>query len=319
MKEHHKSKVAEFVLSFLGLFLFSISVGTITHELRQYSWTEIISNLADISKKNLGLALTYTLIGDLAISCYDWLGFYYLKVSLSPVKILFTSFVSYIISNNVGLAILTGSAIRYRLYSHWSVSGKTITKIVALGNLSFWVGIMSVCGLIFTIEPLTFPNILNMKVPLHINSLKPLGIFCLVMLSFYLLGSFFHHTPIKIKNIEIPFPPLKISLSQIALSVLDWGLAIAVLYLLLPTDISVSYVGFAGIYLSAMVLGIISNIPGGLGVFESVIIVSLEDQISPPELLGSLLAYRVIYYFIPLILATSCLGVYEIHHRWLKR
>ena len=110
-------------------------------------------------------------------------------------------------------------------------------------------------------------------------------------------------------------PSLQLSLAQILVSSLDWSLAAAVLYTLLPASTPLSYSGFLEIYLLAMSAGVLSNVPGGLGVFETVVLLLLSPQVPAAAVLGSLLAYRGVYYFLPLALATGLLGIYEVHQR----
>ena len=51
--------------------------------------------------------------------------------------------------------------------------------------------------------------------------------------------------------------------------------------------------------------GVASQVPGGLGVFESVVLVLLGDVDPAPAVLAALFVYRVFYYVIPLMLAAD--------------
>jgi glycosyltransferase 2 family protein len=83
---------------------------------------------------------------------------------------------------------------------------------------------------------------------------------------------------------------------------------------LLP-KIPLSYPGFFGIYLLAQLASIISNIPGGLGVFETVMLLLLSPPISSATLFSALLVYRGLYYLLPLIVATVMLIASELRLR----
>lgn len=65
----------------------------------------------------------------------------------------------------------------------------------------------------------------------------------------------------------------------------------------------------------AQIAGIISNVPGGLGVFETVLMLLLAPAVEADGLLGSLLVYRVIYYLTPLLMGVVLLGGYELYQR----
>jgi phosphatidylglycerol lysyltransferase len=101
-------------------------------------------------------------------------------------------------------------------------------------------------------------------------------------------------------------------LAQTALSCLDWAIAGSVLFAVLPHDVGVSYSQVLSIFLLAQVSGMASQIPGGLGVFEAVVLLLLSPAISGSAVLGALLAYRAIYYLLPLGVASTLLGAHEV-------
>src|SRR4029077_11678383 len=100
-----------------------------------------------------------------------------------------------------------------------------------------------------------------------------------------------------------PPPGPLIGLTQLVLSVLDLSLSSAVLWSLLPPDAHVPFISFLAVYAAAVFAGIISHVPGGVGVFEAVVLLTVPN-VPPEAMLGSLLAYRAIYYLAPLILGT---------------
>jgi len=55
---------------------------------------------------------------------------------------------------------------------------------------------------------------------------------------------------------------------QVALASMDLTLAARVLFVLLPSDPSLSFLHLFSIYLLAVVAGVASQVPGGLGVFD---------------------------------------------------
>ncbi len=85
-----------------------------------------------------------------------------------------------------------------------------------------------------------------------------------------------------------------------------------VLYVLFPGLSNLSYPMFISIYLLAQFAGLLSHVPGGLGVFETVLILLLPPSLKPAEILGALVAYRVIYYLLPLLAAAVLLGAREV-------
>ncbi|MHC5612314.1 MAG: lysylphosphatidylglycerol synthase domain-containing protein [Nostoc sp.] len=294
-----------------GLSLLMLSVWAIANELHEYNYRDILNSLAAIPKSRLSWAVWLTALGYLVMIGYDILGFSYINRSLSWNKIALTSFISSAFSNTIGFALLTGSAIRYRFYSSWGVSAVAIAQVIAFANFTFWLGMFAVAGLLFIINPLKIPTQLH----LPFATVRPIGMIFLLLVAAYLLGSIFIKQPLIIRGQEFRFPSFKISLAQIAISSFDWILAAAVLYVVLPTNISLSYLDFLGIYLLAMFAGVVSNVPGGLGVFETIILLILSSKVSAAAVLGSMLVYRGVYYYLPLLLAAGLLGLYEIRFK----
>ncbi|MEH2158450.1 lysylphosphatidylglycerol synthase domain-containing protein [Nostoc sp.] len=294
-----------------GLLLLVLSLWAIASELRAYNYRDILNSLAAIPKSRLSWAIWLTALGYLVMIGYDILGFNYINRSLSWNKIAFTNFISSAFSNTIGFALLTGSAIRYRFYANWGVSAVAIAQVIAFANFTFWLGMFAVAGLLFLINPLKIPTQLH----LPFATVRPIGVIFLLLVAAYLLGSILLKQPLIIRGHEFRFPSFQISLVQIAISSFDWILAAAVLYALLPTNISLSYLDFLGIYLLAMFAGVVSNVPGGLGVFETIILLILSSKVSAAAVLGSMLAYRGVYYFLPLLVAAGLLGLYELRFR----
>ncbi|MBN4006523.1 lysylphosphatidylglycerol synthase domain-containing protein [Nostoc sp. LPT] len=297
--------------SLFGLLLLVLCLWAIAHELHEYNYRDILNSLAAIPKSRLSWAIWLTAFGYLVMIGYDILGFNYINRSLSWNKIAFTNFISSAFSNTIGFALLTGSAIRYRFYASWGVSAVAIAQIIAFANFTFWLGMFAVAGFLFLINPLKIPTQLH----LPFATVRPIGVIFLLLVAAYLLGSIFIKRPLIIRGHEFRFPSFNISLAQIAISSFDWILAAAVLYALLPSNISLSYLDFLGIYLLAMFAGVVSNVPGGLGIFETIILLIISSKVSAAAVLGSMLAYRGVYYFLPLLVAAGLLGLYEIRFR----
>jgi uncharacterized membrane protein YbhN (UPF0104 family) len=292
----------------LSLLLFGISLWAITQELRKYHLQDVINSLTTIPKPHLILAIALTLVNYILFTGYDTLAVYHLRQSLPYRRTALVAIVSYAISNSVGFALLSGSAIRYRFYSAWGFSAAKIAQIIAFCNLSFWLGFFAVGGIIFALQPIATPESLHIP----FESVRPVGYIFLGIIATYLLWSGLSRKPLKIKKLVFPHLPVKLSLIQIALTSLDWMLAAGVLYVLLPVPRHLSYLSFFAIYLLGQLAGILSNVPGGLGVFETVLVLLLAPVISADRLLGVLLAYRGVYYFLPLGISMLMLGLYEL-------
>lgn len=310
----NKKRLSEIALGLLGLGLFCLSVWVIVHELRQYKQQDIWRSIEAISRPRLAGAIALTLLNYWLLTGYDLLALRYIRKSLSYRRIVLTTIISYAISNSVGFAVLTGGAIRYRLYTLWGMSAIDIARIVAFSNLGFWVGLFAVGGVVFLLDPIEIPDLLR----LPFDTVQPVSIVFLALVVGYLISSFVSERSIKLGRWIVPHLPLNLSLLQIFLTSLDWALAGGVLYVLLPSG-SVSFAAFFGVYLLAQIAGLVSHVPGGLGVFETIVLLLLEQSMPAVDLVGALLAYRAIYYFLPLGVALVLLGFYEVKQQVLRR
>jgi glycosyltransferase 2 family protein len=304
----------------IGVSLLLASLWVIHQELQNYSAIEIWRNLTAIPQPQVQRAIALTLLSLLVFTGYDTLAAHYIHHPLPYLKTALAAATSIPISNSVGFALLSGSAIRYRFYAAWGLSALQITQVIAFCNLSFWLGLFVVGGILFMWQPIALPSILH----LPFATTQPVGIGFLLVIAGYLLfnllrgRSSFRDTrkgSLQVKTSVIPRLPIQLCLAQIIVSSLDWTLAATVFYTLLPTSSLISFSAFFGIYLLAQFAGVISSVPGGLGVFETVMLLLLSQNVSAPVLFGLLLAYRAIYYLLPLAIAVTLLGSYELYHR----
>ncbi len=312
-----KKKIIQNLGPLVGLVLFMGALWVLRTALREYHYQDVIAHLQALPKSRLVLGFSLTLLNYLVMTGYDLLALRYIHYRLPYRKIALASFIGYAFSNNMGLSMLAGGSVRYHLYSAWGVSAEGITKVVAFCTLSFWFGFLTLGGTVFLLEPMAVPKALH----LPFASVPPLGVLFLLMVGGYLAWSLFRKVPIKVGGWEFPVPSPQLFFTQVGIACLDWALAGTVLYALLPLDARLSYAGFISIFLLAQLVGIVSQVPGGLGVFETVTLLLLSPYFPAPAVLGVLFAYRIIYYFMPLGLAAAMLGTFELLQKegWAKR
>jgi len=306
----NRDRLAHFLFPLSGFLFLSFCLWVLNHQLCRYDLNDVLTSLSAIGDRQLFLALGFTIIGYSVISTYDIVAFRCINYFLDSNKIILTSFITYAVSNTTGFTLLIGGGIRYRFYSRWGLPARKIVKVTAFGNLTFWLGLLSLNGIVFVANPLKPPDFLN----LDLLVIRYLGIIFLILIGVYLYFGCTKKT-FKIKNQTIFFPKPIITLCQIAVFSLDWALAAAVLYALLPNYFDSSYLSFFRIYLLSMTASMISNIPGGIGVFETIIIFLLPRTIATPDILGSLLAYRAIRFLLPLGVAISLVTYFEIRQK----
>ena len=293
--------------SLLGIFLFCLAIWVLHQELREYRLHDILSATGKIPSLNFLIALFLTFLNYWLLTFYETLGFRYIQRPLKYRKIGFASFIGYAFSNNMSFSALSGgSVVRYRLYSAWGLTALDIAKFVAFSSLTFMLGLFSLAGLVFMLRPTS----LSWKLPFLFISVRPLGFILLGLVGIYLLFTALRKKPLRIMDWEFTIPSVRLSLAQIGLTCLDLVLSGSILYVLLPSREGIGYPSFLGVYLLAMLSGMVSQIPGGLGVFETAVVLLLPN-LPASALVGSLVAYRGIYFLLPLGIASFLLGLHE--------
>jgi phosphatidylglycerol lysyltransferase len=296
----------------LALVVFVFAVFLLHKLLKQYHVNEIRDAFHAISTYKLLLSLCFTASSYLFLTLYDRLAFLYIEKPLAYSKIALTSFISYTFANNTGsLSILTSSSIRYRFYSGWGFSGIEITRIVWFCMVSFWLGYLFLAGMSFLVAPpahiLSFP--VAQKTILRLS-----GFLFLLLVGSYLAFSLLRKAPFRLLKWDLALPSLRLALGQVAVAAMDLLSVAGALYVLLP-NLNLPFYSFVALFLLAVMLGLISNVPGGLGVFESMMLLMLTPYAKGSELISALLIFRTVYYLLPLALALSAIGGLEIYSR----
>jgi len=306
-------KLLRILLPLISLTLFILALRVLFHELRTYDFKSVINYFNDLPAARLTLAVISVLMSYFMLTGNDVLGLKYVRHRLPYGKIVFTSFTGYAFSNSIGYSVLSGGAIRYRFYSSWGLSTLEIAKVVLFCFISVVIGYLSIAGVAFTVEGESIPSFMHFHVP--IRTVRPLGVVFIGLLALYFAMTLFWKRPVQIRKMQFTFPSPSLAALQVGISTLDWFFAGSVLYLLLPPNTGIPILHFIGIFLLGQLAGLASQVPGGLGVFEMVMVLLLPKGVTSAEVMGALLSFRILYYFAPLMLAGLMFGSYEILQR----
>jgi phosphatidylglycerol lysyltransferase len=292
-----------------GLVLFLAALEVLRIELRTVSLAELTADITRVPHRELLIAITLTALNYLVLTGYDLIAFVYIGKTLPRMRVMVTSFLAYAIANNISFAMLTGASVRYRFYSRWGVTGEELSRIVFSYSVTFWLGLFALGGVSVIAMPLP------MSAQLPAGALAILAGWLLVLVPLaYLAATILRRTPFRLWHFALTLPAPRVAVAQLTLSVLDWALAGAVLYVLLPPN-AMSFLPFMAVFLISILLGMASHVPGGLGVFEGLMVLLLKPYLDSGQLLPALVVYRVLYYLLPLILALFVLLTDELHQR----
>lgn len=295
----------------MGVALLGVAVFVLHHLLGKYHWRDILERVQAISNTKLLRAAFFTCAGYGCLTLYDALAVRFAGARVPYPRVALISFMGYAIGHNVGLNSISGGAVRYRAYTALGLSAKQIATIIAFGTLTFFLGASVLLG----VSLLSNAGLSRSVLHVHAWLALAAGGLLLAAVAAYLWLVCTRHAPLKFRKFEIPVPKPRVAFAQIGISCIDMLCATSVLYVLLPREAAIGFFAFAGVYLLALAAGAVSNVPGGIGVFEFVLLL-LMPAVPKDRLLGALIAYRAIYYFAPFAIALVLLGAHEV---WIHR
>lgn len=304
-----------FVPPLLGALVFGLALLVLRRELAEFRLADVAGHLRAIPSSRLALAGALTVASYALLTGYDALALRWVGRPLGPVRTGLASFLGFVFSHNVGISFLGGGAIRYRLLSGWNVPTGDIARVIAFNVVTFWAGVLALGGVLLTFDPLPIPPALHAP----FATSRPIGVVLLGGLGLWLAASALRRAPLRLWGFDFPLPRPGTTVAQILLSSADWALAALCFWVLLPGGSGLSFGTLLAAYLLAQVIGLASHVPGGLGVFEGLLVLLLAPWLSGDVVLGSAVAYRILYYLAPLVLGVTTLAGYEALQRrhWL--
>ncbi|HKO08842.1 MAG TPA: lysylphosphatidylglycerol synthase domain-containing protein [Alphaproteobacteria bacterium] len=290
-----------------SLLVFLAAAYVLYRNLAHLRLADVLEHLLSLPWPRVAAALLFSAASYLVLTAYDYLALRYVGRSLPFRQVALTSFIAFAISQNVGAALISGGSVRYRIYSGLGLGALEIGEIVVFCAVTFALGVTTVGGLMLSLDPGDVALVLATPA----SSVRVAGAALLAVGLVYLAAPLVWHRPFVLGRYRLRLPSFASALAQIAVASVDLALSGAVVYLLLPVDAHVTYRTFLGAYVLAAAASILSHVPGGIGVFELVIVVMLPD-VPKAASMAALVGFRCLYFLLPLALALLSLSLYEI-------
>jgi uncharacterized membrane protein YbhN (UPF0104 family) len=290
----------------LVIILLALAALALHHLLKQYSWAQILHSMHKLTKRQLAVAGLLTCLGYFTLTFYDVLGLHHLNKKVGYPRVFIAALCAFTAGHNLGFTPLTSLPIRYKFYQPVGLSAVDVTELFAFTSLTFGIGFLVVGGLTLSFQSLPVPRVIH----LPLRTLHPLGWLMLGLLVAYVVACALVRRPLTIRGRKFRLPGWRVAILQIILSSIDWSIAGCVLYVLLPSHAHLSYLRFMGVYSLAMICGSSSHVPGGLGIFETIIMVLLSSTAPGSAIIAALLAYRVVFSIFPLLVTLVLLGAF---------
>jgi uncharacterized membrane protein YbhN (UPF0104 family) len=292
----------------LGLLLLFGAVYAVQKEFRHLQLADIGRAIRAIPPASLGLGFLCTVLAYGVLSLYDRLGTIYAGHRLGYGRVAFASFCAFALSHNLGFAAVSGAAVRYRLYSHWGLTPLEIGKTIAFCSLTFGLGGMVLGGSILIVMPTALPYAGEHLPAWTLRGMG--GLLWLVVVLYVALAGFIG--TFRVRGHEITLPDLPMALLQVALAAADVAATATILWVLLPAAPRLDWLLFLGVYLAAFSAGLLANLPGGLGVFDTALLFGLSPFLPPSRVIAAIAVFRLYFYVIPLFLAGALFATNEV-------
>lgn len=306
--------IRRFFWPVVGMSAVTFSLWLLYGELRGISIDDVGDGLAAIPAHRWLLSALCAVAAYAALAGYDHIALTHIGKRLPWLFVTLCSFTTYALSHNIGGSVLSGAVIRYRAYGSRGLTGHEVGVLVAVCWITFVLSTLLVSGVVLMLEPHLFARFSDLD---HESLSTGAGLAMIAIVAAYAFGSWLHLQPLKLGAFQLHYPRLPIVARQLLVGPVELLAAAGIVYFALPEAGNPGYLIVLGIFLVSFSIAQISHAPGGLGVFEVVFLAGLSDM-DPARVVAALLAFRLLYLIIPLLLGLVVVVLFE-HSQFGRR
>ena len=294
------------ILKLAVLAAVCVAAFLVYRSLGRYTFEEVTAAAQAIPLGRLGAALIFVAASYLCLTGFDTLAVRYVKRPLLWRQTALASFCALSIGHNVGMAALSSGAVRYRFYSRWGLTGGEIAKVIGFCGITVGLGLSSLAALVLVLDLGPDTDLFGIGQETRVAA----GLACLVLPVAYLLLCIFK-IPLRFRKWRLDPPSPGLAMTQIGIGTLNFACVAAAIHQLMAVFGDIPYFEVAGAYVTANVASLISHVPGGLGVLEATMLGILPGA----KIIGALVAFRVLYFFVPLMIGLPTFLASEAYYR----
>lgn len=286
--------------------LFGLGLYALTHLLSSVDIKAVAVQIKATQWSTLALALLATLAAYLALVGYDWSALAYIGKRLPLPVVMTGGLMAYAFGNTIGLSAVSGGAVRYRIYSGLGLDGYDVAAVSTFAAVSFGVAATMVGLAALALHPAALASVL----PLPALAVRTLALAGIAVVLVPLAIAAWRQGELRLGRFALRAPTLKVLGGQMLFSLTDISFSALTLYVLLPPS-EIGFFTFLAVFAAATMAGILSHVPGGVGVFETVVVAALSATTPVHQIAAALLLFRLVYYIVPFVLALAVLALYE--------
>ncbi|MFV0335290.1 MAG: bifunctional lysylphosphatidylglycerol flippase/synthetase MprF [Tropicimonas sp.] len=291
----------------LGAALFALGLYALYHLLKPVDPADIAAQIRSIPASVLATALGATAVSYGALILYEWFGLRFIGRPLGPGIVALGGFLGYAFGNVIGISVVSGGAVRYRIYSAVGLNALEVAAVSGYIAVALGVG-LTLAGLG---SLAIYPGAVGGYLPYAAGTVQAVAAGLVALSVLLLLWLSATQRTLGFRGFQLRLPPLPDLCGQFLVTLTDIAAASFALWVLLPAgkpDFSV----FIAVYAAATMIGVLSHVPGGIGVFETVVIGTLPATVAVGDAAAALLLFRLIYYLVPFTLAFLLVALNEV-------
>lgn len=287
---------------FASALLLALAAWLLHRYLGAMRWRDVWTALRDLPRIHVAGALVATAVSFAMLATFDVLAARDVAPRVPARLAAFAGFAAHALSNTLGFHAVTGGAVRYRVYATAGLGGGDIARVVGLATLGVGMGyaVLGAAGLL-------------MEPAIAAGWGRIAGIAIVALLA-GLLAWLARPRSVRLHRWSVALPGSGGAAAQMLIGGVEMTAAIGAMYLLLPPAIAPTFADFVPVYLAALLAGIVSHAPGGLGVFEAILLGAFPSD-ARADVLAGLLCYRLVYNLAPFAVAALALGLFEARRR----
>ncbi|CAM3107419.1 phosphatidylglycerol lysyltransferase [Paracoccus aminovorans] len=290
----------------LAVLLFGLGTYALYRLLAPVDINAVAAQIRSTPRHLVALALGSTFAGYLCLAAYDWSALSHIGKPLPLPVTISGGFLAYAFGNTIGLTAVSGGAVRWRLYSGLGLDGYDIAAVSTFTAVAFGVAATLVGLGALAVHPMALASVL----PFQTSSVRLLAITAILVILGPLVWASVTRRRLKVGRFELQAPSPGLLATQLLISLGDITFSALTLYLLLPAG-GPGFLTFVAIFAAATMAGVVSHVPGGVGVFETIVIAALPASVGVDKIAAALLLYRLIYFLVPFALALVLMAAFE--------
>lgn len=301
--KRYSARILHLFINVVPVAFFVIAIYLFQNELAAISFAELKTELANWSIYRIEWSIVFVFLSFVALSGYDLFGLRKQNEMLPYPKVFKVSFMGFSLSNLVGHSLFSGTSLRLKLYGRENVPLLAITRLSIENTVAVWLGFILLGGIGFV----AFPDD-GLLVGFGVKFTQLLGYALLASIVVVLIGARFLRKEFSVGKFSLCYPTVQTVLVFLLIATVDLALCAATLYVLLPTAVGFSFFHFLCIFIIAQLIGMVSQVPGGFGVFDAIFLKLYAPHAENEIILTALIIFRIIYYALPFAITTLWIG-----------